>query len=143
MRLQLPPVVQRGLVWAALWIGMLTCWMYWAYQQQWKIDIFATALTPDAGWHAVPREVRLMKILIQRHQATHYRLGGTYAHPGVYRLDRIYADQSLIHQRAIEFLYPVRFDDQAPLVLIPTSQELPDCQLIDHQQTVALYDCQR
>jgi hypothetical protein len=113
----------------AVWLGIAIYWIHWASYQPWKFSIFATAFETDAGRYAVPREVGLMKALAQRHPT------------GSYRLQEKFANQPLILQRATEFLYPLRIDDQALLIFAPLGIPLPDCRQIDAQSTVALYDC--
>lgn len=113
----------------AVWLGIAIYWIHWTCYQPWKFSIFATAFKPDAGGYAVPREVRLMKSLAQRHPT------------GSYRLQETFANQPLILQRATEFLYPLRIDDQALLIFAPLGIPLPDCRQIDAKSNVALYDC--
>lgn len=114
-----------------IWVAMGIYWAYWVRQQPWQAGVFASSLAPDAGEHAVPREVRAMKALAQRHPAP------------AYRLDQAFVEHTLIFQRATEFLYSFRISRHSPWLLAPDTHSPANCRLIDQQQNVALYECPR
>jgi hypothetical protein len=86
----------------------------------------------DAGYgvQALPAVVAEMKALAERHSVVQFSL------------DPKLRDNVLVLQRAVEFLYPVRMDQSAKLVMAPADAVLPGCRPIEIGHWVALHECQ-
>lgn len=58
------------------------------------------------------------------------------------RLARHFTDDSLLSQRATEFLYPIRIDERSLIIIAPAAEHTyPACRILDAENSVAIHDC--
>ena len=86
----------------------------------------------DAGYgtHAVPDEVVEMRVLATRNSVE------------AFNMDVGFLNNVLILQRAVEYLYPVRLDPGAKVLMAPAGAILDGCRPVDTGSLVALHVCQ-
>ena len=96
------------------------------------------AFDRDRFSNAIPAEVFWIKTLVERQGVDAFVLAGNLGKG---------EDEGEIYQRATEFLYPIRVDAHAKWVVargndLETSGR-KDCKVRDHQDGVALYECEK
>jgi len=85
----------------------------------------------DAGiYDSVPNEVISAKHIIDRNRLK------------VYALADIFLDDTYIHQRMVEFSYPIRVGDSNYYIGISNGPLEVRCTPIDREKRIALYDCE-
>ena len=91
-------------------------------------DIFI-AFRKDTGGRALPIKVQSMKIIASRQNLPNVKLDQFYENPE-------------IHQRALEYLYPLRIDQNSTYLFTDQRNfKNKRCKLIDKETDIELFQC--
>lgn len=92
----------------------------------------------DGVGDSVPKEVRTMKLIVARQGFRTYALAGDLGRGEEY---------NDIYHRATEYLYPARVDNKSRLIFARSDlkelYERRNCTLLDIQESILLYDCEK
>ncbi len=96
----------------------------------WKFSDFLTSFQKDAGHEVLPMEIQDMKRLAVKNSIESFVLSGELS------------SDSLLRQRAVEFLYPVKMLPDAKMIFaIQSSPFSKKCKLLATEGVIYLYEC--
>jgi len=92
-------------------------------------DIF-TSFRKESGARTLPIQIQAMKKIVLRQNLSDVRL------------DSHLYENTLIHQRAVEYLYPIRIDQKSTFTFTDqTSLVGQRCKLVDKEDDIELFQC--
>ena len=115
-----------------------------AFKKEFLLADITESFKSGYGQRALPQEVIAMKNISNRHQELHFRLSRNLANVGNNGVPAKRLNDAFILQRSVEYLYPTRLNASNRYIF--ASKKDPDflnCQIIDEEYEIAVYDCRK
>lgn len=101
-----------------------------AFKQNFLVSDVKISFKRGSGERVLPKEVIAMKNISNRHKDLDFRLS------------KRLAIDPLVLQRSVEYLYPIRIDNSNHYIFgSKNDSDFLNCQIIDEQYEIAVYDC--